>query len=82
MMNHVVHIIKRHSIRCDTYEPHDHHIETPPGLTPPRLLAGGREGKVFYVESQYLELRRTKMRWGGTVGWQAALELVRLISNL
>ena len=30
-----------------------HHIETPPGLTPPRLLAGGREGKVLYVESQY-----------------------------
>ena len=30
-----------------------HHIETPPGLTPPRLLAGGREGKVLYVESQH-----------------------------
>ena len=58
-----------------------HHIETPPGLTPPRLLAGGWEGKVLYVvnqhyviyeprdssyvESQYLELRRTKMRGGG-----------------
>ena len=27
-----------------------HHIETPPGLTPPRLLAGGREGKVLFVE--------------------------------
>ena len=27
-----------------------HHIENPPGLTPPRLLAGGREGKVLYVE--------------------------------
>ena len=56
-----------------------HHIETPPGLTPPRLLAGGWEGKVLYVdsqhyviiyeprdssyvESQYLELRHTKMR--------------------
>ena len=37
-----------------------HHIETPPGLTPPRLLAGGRERKVFYVEIQYLELRRIK----------------------
>ena len=58
-----------------------HHIETPPGLTPPRLLAGGWEGKVLYVdsqhyviiyeprdssyvESQYLELRHTKMRGG------------------
>ena len=30
-----------------------HHIETPLGLTPPRLLAGGQEGKVLYVESQY-----------------------------
>ena len=30
-----------------------HHIETPPGLTPPRLLPGGREGKVLYVESQH-----------------------------
>ena len=28
-----------------------HHIETPPGLTPPRLLAGGWEGKVLYVVS-------------------------------
>ena len=26
-----------------------HHIETPPGQTPPRLLAGGREGKVLYA---------------------------------
>ena len=60
-----------------------HHIETPPGLTPPRLLAGGWEGKVLYVdsqhyviiyeprdssyvESQYLELRHTKMRGGGS----------------
>ena len=60
-----------------------HHIETPPGLTPPRLLAGGWEGKGLYVdsqhyviiyeprdssyvESQYLELRRTKMRGGGS----------------
>ena len=59
-----------------------HHIETPPGLTPPRLLAGGWEGKVLYVDSQhyviiyeprdssyvetqYLELRHTKMRGGG-----------------
>ena len=40
------------------------HIETPPGLTPPRLLAGGREGKVLYVEIQYLELRRIKMLEG------------------
>ena len=31
-----------------------HHIETPPGLTPPRLLAGGWEGKVLYVDSQGL----------------------------
>ena len=30
-----------------------HHIETPPGLTPPRLLAGGWEGKVLYVDSQH-----------------------------
>ena len=61
-----------------------HHIETPPGLTPPRLLAGGWEGKVLYVdsqhyiiyeprdssyvESQYLELRRTKM--SGVAGVQ------------
>ena len=53
-----------------------HHIETPP-----RLLPGGQEGKVLYVdsqhyviyeprdssyvESQYLELRRTKMRGRG-----------------
>ena len=28
-----------------------HHIETPPGLTPPRLLAGGWEGKVLWVDS-------------------------------
>ena len=28
-----------------------HHIETPPGLTPPRLLAGCWEGKVLYVDS-------------------------------
>ena len=28
-----------------------HHIETPPGLTPPRLLPGGWEGKVLYVDS-------------------------------
>ena len=41
-----------------------HHIETLPGLTPPRLLPGGREVKVLYVESQYLELRRTKMMGG------------------
>ena len=41
-----------------------HHIETPPGLTPPRLLAGDWEGKILYVESQYLELRRTKMGGG------------------
>ena len=27
-----------------------HHIETPPGLTP-RLLPGGWEGKVLYVDS-------------------------------
>ena len=43
-----------------------HHVETPsglppPGLIPPRLLAGGREGKVLDVEIQYLELRRIKM---------------------
>ena len=43
-----------------------HHIETPPGLTPPRLLAAGWEGKVLYVESQYLELRGTKMMRGGS----------------
>ena len=30
-----------------------HHIETPPRLTPPRLLAGGWEGKVLYVDSQH-----------------------------
>ena len=42
-----------------------HHIETPPGLTPPRLLAGGREGKVLYIEIQYLELRHIKMLEGG-----------------
>ena len=57
-----------------------HHIETPPGLTPPRLLAGGWEGRfsmlivnimlymnhvIHHVESQYLELRRTKMGAGG-----------------
>ena len=30
-----------------------YYIETPPGLTPPRLLAGDREGKVLYVESQH-----------------------------
>ena len=28
-----------------------HHIETLPGLTPPRLLPGGWEGKVLYVDS-------------------------------
>ena len=28
-----------------------HHIETPPGLTPPRLLPGGWEGKVLWVDS-------------------------------
>jgi hypothetical protein len=27
-----------------------HHIETPPGLTQPRLLAGGWEGKVLWVD--------------------------------
>ena len=59
-----------------------HHIETPPELTPQRLLAGDWEGKVLYVdsqyyviyeprdssyvESQYLELRRTKIREGGS----------------
>ena len=43
-----------------------HHVETLLGLTPPRLLAGGREGKVLYVEIQYLELRRTKMMGGGS----------------
>ena len=43
-----------------------HQIETPPGLTPPRLLAGDWEGKVLYVESQYLELRRTKMMGVGS----------------
>ena len=30
-----------------------HPIETPPGLTPPRLLAGGWEGEVLYVDSQH-----------------------------
>ena len=28
-----------------------HYIETPPELTPPRLLAGGWEGKVLWVDS-------------------------------
>ena len=44
MMNHVVHRYRVQLI---------HPIETPPGLTPPRLLAGGQEGKVLFVESQY-----------------------------
>ena len=53
MMNHVVHI--KRVIQLDAIPMNHviHHIETPPGLTPPRLLAGGREGKVLYVESQY-----------------------------
>ena len=33
-----------------------HHTETPPGLTPPRLLAGGWERKVLYVDSQHYVL--------------------------
>ena len=60
-----------------------HHSETPPGLTPPRLLAGGREGKVLYIEIQYLELRRIKMLEGGgqnILFWDRAKYLYYIIS--
>ena len=46
-----------------------HHIEAPPGLTPPRLLAGGREGKVLYVESQYYVIYEPRVSNLGMVGW-------------
>ena len=55
-----------------------HHIETPPGLTPPRLLPGGWEGKVLWVDSLNMMYhvvhiqsahfgfpRRTLLRGGG-----------------